>query len=56
MERRAKHLRMELARVAKSREALLKLHDESDIQDAVLHRIEAEPDLEEFGLQRLLVP
>lgn len=56
VERRAKHLRLELALVAKSREALLKLHDENRIQDAVLHRIENELDLEEFRLQRLLEP
>jgi monovalent cation/hydrogen antiporter len=42
--------------VAKSREALLRLHDENRIQDAVLHRIENELDLEEFRLQRLLEP
>ncbi|WP_267954972.1 Na+/H+ antiporter [Paraburkholderia adhaesiva] len=56
VERRAKHLRLELALVAKSREALLRLHDENRIQDAVLHRIENELDLEEFRLQRLLEP
>jgi len=56
VERRAKHLQLELALVAKSREALLSLHDENRIQDAVLHRIENELDLEEFRLQRLLEP
>ena len=56
VERRAKHLRLELALVAKSRDALLDLHRENRIQDNVLHRIEAELDLEEFRLQRLLEP
>jgi monovalent cation/hydrogen antiporter len=55
-ERRAKHLRLELALVAKSRETLLNLHRANRIQDNVLHRIEAELDLEEFRLQRLLEP
>lgn len=54
--KRAKHLRLELALVAKSRDALLDLHRENRIQDNVLHRIEAELDLEEFRLQRLLEP
>lgn len=53
---REKHLRLELALVAKSREALLKLHGDDRIQNAVLHRIEAELDFEEVRLQRLLEP
>ncbi len=56
VERRAKLLRLELELVSKSREALLGLHDNNRIQDSVLHRIEAELDLEEFRLQRLLEP
>lgn len=56
VERRTMPLRLELALVAKSREALLRLHDENRIQDTVLHRMENELDLEEFKLQRLLEP
>jgi len=56
VERRAKHLLLELALVAKSREALLSLHDENHTQDSVLCRIENEFDLVEFRLQRLREP
>ncbi|PXW24853.1 Na+/H+ antiporter [Paraburkholderia caballeronis] len=56
VERRARHLRLELELVAVSRQELLRLHRESRIRDAVLHRIEAELDLEELRLHRLLEP
>ncbi|PLZ00856.1 Na+/H+ antiporter [Burkholderia sp. WAC0059] len=56
VERRAKHLRLELDLVSASRQALLLLHQENRIQDTVLHRIEAELDLEELRLHRLLEP
>ncbi|MBT2790079.1 cation:proton antiporter [Paraburkholderia strydomiana] len=53
---RARQLRLELEMVSVSRKALLRLSDESLIDDAVLHRIEAELDLEEMRLLRLLGP
>ena len=56
VERRARHLRLELDLVAVSRHALLQLHRQNRIRDAVLHRLEAELDLEELRLLRLLEP
>lgn len=56
IERRARHLRLELDLVAASRRELLRLHQQSRIRDSVLHRLEMELDLEELRLQRLLEP
>ncbi|ABE36108.1 Na+/H+ antiporter [Paraburkholderia xenovorans LB400] len=56
VELRARQLRLELDLVAISRQALLGLHHEGKIQDSVLHRLEAELDLEELRLHRLLEP
>jgi len=55
-ERRARHLRLELDLIAIARDELLRLHRQSRIRDAVLHRLEAELDLEELRLHRLLEP
>jgi len=52
--RRERHLRLELDLVAVSRHALLTLHQQNRIRDPVLHRLEAELDLEELRLRRLL--
>lgn len=56
VELRARHLRLELDLVATSRKTLLHLHRDGKIEDAVLHRLEAELDLEELRLHRLLEP
>ncbi|MEX3934001.1 Na+/H+ antiporter [Paraburkholderia phymatum] len=56
VELRARHLRLELDLVATSRQTLLRLHREGKIEDSVLHRLEAELDLEEMRLHRLLEP
>jgi len=56
VELRARHLRLELDLVATSRQTLLHLHREGKIEDSVLHRLEAELDLEELRLHRLLEP
>ena len=42
--------------VGVSRDALLDLHRDGRVDDAVLHRIESELDFEELRLQRLLEP
>jgi hypothetical protein len=56
VERREKQLLLERDLVGVSRRELLRLHREGRIPDPVLHRIEAELDLEELRLQRLLEP
>jgi len=56
VERRARHLRLELDLVAAARDELLRLHRQSRIRDAVLHQLETELDLEELRLHRLLEP
>lgn len=56
VERRERHLRLELDLVAASRQELLRLYQQNRIRDSVLHRLEAELDLEEVRLQRLLEP
>ncbi|MCG5078160.1 Na+/H+ antiporter [Paraburkholderia tagetis] len=56
VEHRARFLRVELELVGVSREALLGLHRDGKIDDALLHRIESEFDLEELRLLRLLEP
>ncbi|SAK91551.1 Na+/H+ antiporter [Caballeronia ptereochthonis] len=56
IELRARHLRLELDLVTISRQTLLRLHREGKIEDSVLHRLEAELDLEELRLHRLLEP
>jgi len=56
VEHRARFLRVELGLVDVSREALLDLHQDGKVDDAVLHRIESELDLEELRLLRLLEP
>lgn len=56
VERRDRHLRLELDLVAASRDELLRLHQQNRIRDSVLHRLEAELDLEELRLHRLLEP
>jgi Na+/H+ antiporter len=56
IDRRARHLQLELDLVAVSRQELLRLHQHSQIRDSVLHRLEAELDLEELRLLRLLEP
>jgi CPA1 family monovalent cation:H+ antiporter len=53
---RARQLRLELEMVSVSRRELLKLKEAGRIDDAVLHRIEAELDFEELRLLRLLEP
>jgi len=53
---RARQLRLELEMVSVSRRELLQLKDAGHIDDAVLHRIEAELDFEEMRLLRLLEP
>ncbi|EGD02739.1 Na+/H+ antiporter, partial [Burkholderia sp. TJI49] len=53
---RARMLRVELELVGVSRQALLDLHRDGKVDDAVLHRIESELDFEELRLQRLLEP
>ena len=53
---RARMLRVELDLVGVSRRALLDLHRDGKVDDAVLHRIESELDFEELRLQRLLEP
>jgi hypothetical protein len=53
---RARQLRLELEMVSVSRKELLKLKEAGRIDDAVLHRIEAELDFEELRLLRLLEP
>ncbi|MEW9584710.1 cation:proton antiporter [Paraburkholderia sp. DGU8] len=53
---RARQLRLELDMVSVSRRELLKLKEAGNIDDAVLHRIEAELDFEEMRLSRLLEP
>jgi monovalent cation/hydrogen antiporter len=53
---RARQLRLELDMVSVSRRELLQLKDAGRIDDAVLHRIEAELDFEEMRLLRLLEP
>ncbi|AKM39990.1 Na+/H+ antiporter [Burkholderia contaminans] len=53
---RARMLRVELELVGVSRDALLDLHRDGRVDDAVLHRIESELDFEELRLQRLLEP
>ncbi|QVN13257.1 sodium:proton antiporter [Burkholderia sp. LAS2] len=53
---RARMLRVELELVGVSRDALLGLHRDGRVDDAVLHRIESELDFEELRLQRLLEP
>jgi CPA1 family monovalent cation:H+ antiporter len=53
---RARQLRLELDMVSVSRRELLKLKEAGSIDDAVLHRIEAELDFEELRLLRLLEP
>jgi monovalent cation/hydrogen antiporter len=54
VERRSKYLRLELDLVGVSRRELLKLHHEGRIPNKALHRLEAELDLEELRLHRLL--
>ncbi|CAG9216935.1 hypothetical protein BVI434_3250011 [Burkholderia vietnamiensis] len=49
-------LGVELEMVGVSRDALLALHRDGRVDDAVLHRIESELDFEELRLQRLLEP
>lgn len=56
VEHRARFLRVELELVGVSRATLLDLHRAGKVDDAVLHRIESELDLEELRLQRLLEP
>ena len=56
IEHRARFLRVELELVGVSRETLLGLHRAGKVDDAVLHRIESELDLEELRLLRLLEP
>lgn len=56
VEHRARFLRVELELVGVSREALLGLHRDGKVDDAVLHRIESELDFEELRLLRLLEP
>ncbi|MGF6259765.1 NhaP-type Na+/H+ or K+/H+ antiporter [Paraburkholderia youngii] len=56
IEHRAHFLRVELELVGVSREALLGLHRDGKVDDAVLHRIESELDFEELRLLRLLEP
>ncbi|MBE0632350.1 MAG: sodium:proton exchanger, partial [Burkholderia vietnamiensis] len=53
---RARMLGVELEMVGVSRDALLALHRDGRVDDAVLHRIESELDFEELRLQRLLEP
>ncbi|MGF6574853.1 Na+/H+ antiporter [Paraburkholderia sp. GAS333] len=55
---RLRHTRLDigLQAVQAGRAALLKLHDESRINDKTLHRIESELDLEEARLKRLVGP
>ncbi|MBN3750965.1 sodium:proton exchanger, partial [Burkholderia sp. Se-20373] len=53
---RSRMLRVELELVGVSRRALLDLHRDGKVDDAVLHRIESELDFEELRLQRLLEP
>ncbi|MEA3130476.1 MAG: monovalent cation/hydrogen antiporter, partial [Paraburkholderia sp.] len=53
---RARQLRLELDMVGVSRRELLKLKEAGRIDDAVLHRIEAELDFEELRLSRLMEP
>jgi CPA1 family monovalent cation:H+ antiporter len=55
-EDRARFLRVELELVGVSRATLLDLHRVGKVDDAVLHRIESELDLEELRLLRLLEP
>ncbi|WP_445143400.1 Na+/H+ antiporter [Dyella sp. Tek66A03] len=54
VQRRSKYLRLELDLVGRSRGELLKLHHEGRIPNKALHRLEAELDLEELRLHRLL--
>ncbi|MDR3100511.1 MAG: sodium:proton antiporter, partial [Paraburkholderia sp.] len=56
VEHRERFLRVELELVGVSREALLGLHRDGKIDDALLHRIESELDLEELRLLRLVEP
>lgn len=56
IEHRARFLRVELELVGVSRDTLLALHRAGKVDDAVLHRIESELDLEELRLLRLLEP
>lgn len=56
IEERAQLLRMELELVGVTRGALLDLHRNGRVDDAVLHRIESELDFEEMRLIRLLEP
>ncbi|MGF6538960.1 cation:proton antiporter [Paraburkholderia youngii] len=56
IEHRAHFLRVELELVGVSRGALLGLHRDGKVDDAVLHRIESELDFEELRLLRLLEP
>ena len=56
VEDRARFLRVELELVSVSRATLLDLHRVGKVDDAVLHRIESELDLEELRLLRLLEP
>ncbi|MDE1144662.1 cation:proton antiporter [Paraburkholderia tropica] len=53
---RERFLRVELELVGVSRQTLLGLHRAGKVDDAVLHRIESELDLEELRLLRLLEP
>ncbi|MFL9897977.1 cation:proton antiporter [Paraburkholderia fungorum] len=54
--RHRSRLNLALRAVVAARRALVKLHEERQIKDAVLHKIEAELDLEEFRLRLLLGP
>lgn len=54
IQQRSKYFRLELDLVGVSRSELLKLHQAGRIPNRVLHRLEAELDLEEFRLHRLL--
>ncbi|QBR02013.1 Na+/H+ antiporter [Paraburkholderia pallida] len=56
VEHRARFLKVELQLVGVSREALLGLHRDGKVDDAVLHRIESELDFEELRLVTLLEP
>jgi Na+/H+ antiporter len=54
--RHRSRLNLALTAVVAARRALVKLHDDGQIKDAVLHKIESELDLEEFRLRLLLGP